>query len=170
MRLFSQRVCQVFPTHHHGFVFFTFSCGLTSSRPIFTLLSSNCIGFHFVLTFLLCAFLPSCSSLFLVWLSLHRSITSTPSISSLISLFSIQCVDTSFCSWICSSHLLCQDCFKGLQVPKIVDLNHLHDYHQIIFYRFDSRGVKPIPSIVMLLHSLTIFCCSVIFCIWYCIK
>ena len=48
---------------------------------------------------------PLHRSPFLVLLSLHRSITSTPSISSLISLVSIQCVDMSFCSWICSSHL-----------------------------------------------------------------
>ena len=36
--------------------------------------------------------------------------------------------------------------------------------------RFDSRGIKSIPSIIMFLYSSTTLCHSIIWCIWYCIK
>ena len=36
--------------------------------------------------------------------------------------------------------------------------------------RFDSRGIKSIPSIVMFLYSSTTLCHSIIWCMWYCIE
>ena len=168
MRLFPQRVLQYFPTHHHSFVFFIFSCRLAFSRPFLPFFLM--IVLIFILSHLSCFELPfpSCCSPFLVLLSLHRSKTSTSSILSSISLFSVQCMDTSVCLWIHLSHLLwrlvkttlkvcwCQNLLASIicMIWEIITRSYL--------CRFNSRGVKPIPSIVMLLYSSTTFCHSII--------
>ena len=36
--------------------------------------------------------------------------------------------------------------------------------------RFNSRGIKSIPSIIMFLYSSTTLCHSIIWCMWYCIE
>ena len=36
--------------------------------------------------------------------------------------------------------------------------------------RFDSKGIKSNPSIIMFLYSLTTLCHSIISCMWYCIE
>ena len=45
-----------FPTHHHSFNLFIFGRRLALFGPISIFHSIDCIGFHFVLTFLLCTF------------------------------------------------------------------------------------------------------------------
>ena len=117
----------------------------------------------FVLSQLSCFELsfPSCHSSFLVLLSLHRSITSTPSILLSILLFSVQCVDTSFCSWIRSSHLLWRLVKTTSNVFWCQKLSALIIYMiwEIItgsyLCRFDSRGVTPIPSIIDTIYIKT---------------
>ena len=106
MRLFPWEVLQYFPTHHCGFVSSFSVIGLPS--PCLFLQCFLTIVLIFILSRLSCFELsfPSCRSRFLVLLSLHRSRTYTQSMLSSISLFSVQCVDTSFCLWIRSSHLL----------------------------------------------------------------
>ena len=106
MTLFLRKVIQGFPTHHCSF-FLSFLVMLLLSPGlllpffltivlIFILSRLSCFGLSF----------PLCHSPISVLLSLHRSITSTPSILLSISLFSVQYMDASSCLWIPSFHIL----------------------------------------------------------------
>ena len=118
-------------------------------------------AFHFVLTFLFCAFytiveFTGCGLIFTTQVN---------------SFFSIQfSMDTSFCLWISSSQSLVKTASKVFRCQKLLTSIIWMVWEMTtrsFLYKYDSKGIKLIPSIIMLLYSSTTFCLSIICCIWY---
>ena len=127
----------------------------------------------------LCCFalsFPSENVSFLLRLTLHKSITSIPSIALLFSLLFVQCICAFSNSRIPSTHMFRRSLMTDSNVLRCQKLPD-----SIIFMiceimtglnlcRFDSKGIKSNPSIIMFLYSLTTLCHSIISCMWYCIE
>ena len=130
------------------------------------------VASDFILSWLSCFALSFClpHASFLFCLTLHRWIASTQSISpSFLALF-VQYMDLFSSSWIPSIHMFwrllktdsnilwCQKMSVSI-IFMICDM-----ITRSYLCRFDSKGVKSIPSIVLLLYSSTTFCRSTIWC------
>ena len=85
-------------------------------------------------------------------------------------------MDTSFCSWIPLSHLFWRPVKTASKVFRCQKLSTsiicmIQEMTTGSFLcRLDSKGVKPIPAIIMLLYLSNTFCPSIICCIWCCIE
>ena len=124
--------------------------------------------FRLALTFWLCAFFSLYKHIVFTRLTLHRLITSTPSISLLFSSLFVQCICVFSNSQIPSVHMFRRSLMTDSNVLQCQKLSV-----SIIFMicemitgsylcRFDSIGIRFIHSIVMFLYSLTTLCHSII--------